>query len=247
MIINCFLPSLSMTERVAQRMFTAPDTKPHSSLNGENLSRNFKYCWGCYQGSEPKSSKIQIMSTKGICCQVFIDTVNQPLLTLSRLTSQLTLDWHLILFLVTTRPACWPTLDWQSTDSYALIDNTQWQLTVDWDVEQDWCWLSSNRDVNWFSIKILIKCWLRCQSRDDRDVNQGLIKGINWCLTTVAFHTHHPKILVNNLWKLSSRTFWILARILKGFSKILFKDVIKCHLHTLNMSQIFTLLCKHLR
>lgn len=31
------------------------------------------------------------------------------------------------------------------------------------------------------------------------------------------------------------------------FSKILFKDVIKCHLLTLNMSQVFTLLCKHLR
>lgn len=84
MIISCFLSFLSMTVKVAQRMFTAPDTKPHSSLNGENLSRNFKYCRGSYQGSEPKSSKIQIMSTKGIWCQVFIDTVNhyQPLLTL---------------------------------------------------------------------------------------------------------------------------------------------------------------------
>lgn len=175
MIISCFLSSLSMTVKVAQRMFTAP---PSIIIN-------------------PYWHLIHIS----------IDTW---------LTSHTILGHHYTSTLTNT----WLTVDW-----LLCIDRQHSMATFDLLLTE----MLSKTSVDWVAIEMSTDFQSRFWSSVDWDANHVMIemsiKGINWCSTTVAFHTHHPKILVKNLWKFSSRTFWILARILKGFQRFCSKII----------------------
>jgi len=127
------------------------------------------------------------MSTEDIHGQVSINSLDRY--------PWLTLHWHpgwhsskLDQHSINTQSTSWSTVSWESTN---FVSTHVSRLTLGRLLA--YCWSS----VNQVLIEMSIECRLSIYQDVDRvvgnwDVNYGLIKGIDWHLTTDAFRTHDP-------------------------------------------------------